>query len=192
MPPSGNIYWLKVSLSFAMFLWSHIYKLSQPFCSDSQDTETNKLYPRALRILVVPCNMPLSQKLCLCSTACKTLSERREHSHLGRSHTQPKVCVWSSTPRVTPLKLLSTHFSGLWGGTLASLGASWGRSRQGSWREINGGSPLESSSQGEQPRQLSEDQQVSTPYVCHRGSSRSTPGSLDSPLTALVPSMVPG
>jgi len=67
---------------------------------------------------------------------------------------------------------------------------SWARSRQGSWRWINGGSSLENPSQGEQPRRLSEEQQVSTPQACPTGSSRRPAGSLEFPLTALVPRMV--
>lgn len=64
-------------------------------------------------------------------------------------------------PTVTPRKLLSTDFDG---GTLACARTSWDRSRQGSWRWIKGGSSLENSSPGEQPRQFSST--VSKPLFC--------------------------
>lgn len=75
--------------------------------------------------------------------------------------------------RVTTQKLLSTDFDG---GTLACARTSRGRSRQGRWRWIKGGSSQEDSSPGEQPQQLSEDQLASTLQPCHTGSSRSAPG----------------
>lgn len=172
MPPSGSIYWLKVSLSFAMFLWSHIYKLSQPFCSDSQDTEAKQTLAQsledthsALQYATVT-KVPLAQH-CLQDT----LEEENTDISAGLVLC-PRFVPGPAYPRMTTQKLLSSDLDG---GTLACARTSWGRSRQGSWRRIKRDSLLENSSPGEEPQQFSEDQLVRTSQPCHTDSLRSAP-----------------